>query len=181
MNKFDTVEETKQSRAVRFSSVSEWVCVCVILGKENNAQRHRIVKMMPTTSFNMLTYSKTYKSNMQSKSRSGRRCGDNVNINGNRANIRGSSISRRSDNIPPSKHRNFDGYSNQSKAKLSITTGKCSSINPYRIFILLVIGFPGLNNGKPNQTDSNLLHVYFHIDFISFYFVLLCFDSFRFV
>ncbi|XP_031626478.1 uncharacterized protein LOC116342847 [Contarinia nasturtii] len=37
--------------------------------------------------------------------------------------------------------------SNRYKSKLSITTGKCSSINPYRIFILLVIGLPGLNIG----------------------------------
>lgn len=96
--------------------------------------------MMPSTSFNMLNNSKTHKPNMQSKGRSGRRCGDNTNSNS----------SGKSENIPPSK-QNFDGYSNQSKAKLSITTGKCSSINPYRIFILLVIGFPGLNNGKPSN------------------------------
>lgn len=111
--------------------------------------------MMPSMSFNMQTYSKIHKLNMQSKSRSGRRCGDNINTK--TTSINGSN--RRSDNIPPSKHRNFDGYSNQSKAKLSITTGKCSSINPYRIFILLVIGFPGLNNGKPNQTHSNFIYI----------------------
>lgn len=37
---------------------------------------------------------------------------------------------------------------NKTTAKVSITSRKCSSISPYRIFILLVIGFPGLNNGK---------------------------------
>ncbi|XP_055326653.1 uncharacterized protein LOC129580343 [Sitodiplosis mosellana] len=46
-----------------------------------------------------------------------------------------------------SKQQHFDDESDRNRAKLSITTGKCSSINPYRIFILLVIGLPGLNNG----------------------------------
>lgn len=39
------------------------------------------------------------------------------------------------------------GKSNRT-TKVSIASRKCSSINPYRIFILLVIGFPGINNGK---------------------------------
>lgn len=126
---------------------------------------------MPSTDFNMLSYSKTHKGTMQSKSRSGRTCD----------NSRSDSI------LPPSKRHKFDGYSNQSKSKLSITTGKCSSINPYRIFILLVIGFPGLNNGKPfmhwlytlftyNRTDWFIIYIY-----ISVYFILIIYSSIYFV
>lgn len=45
-------------------------------------------------------------------------------------------------------HRNGNNGKSNRTTKVSITSRKCSSINPYRIFILLVIGFPGLNNGK---------------------------------
>lgn len=101
-------------------------------------QRNRIGKMSPSTSHHIFSAAMTNKRAMQSNSSSSN--------NNSRSSI--------------TSKRNFDGYSNQNKAKLSITTGKCSSINPYRIFILLVIGFPGLNNGESISSSLSLYSIY---------------------
>lgn len=78
------------------------------------------------------------------------------------------------DNVETPKS-NTDDQSNHCKAKISsITTGKWSSINPYRIFILLAIGFPGLNNG-----EFLLIIFYFcaisYLSFFIFHFPFLMF------
>lgn len=131
---------------------------------------------MPSTSFNMLSDSKRHKAAMQLNSRSGRRCGNRNTTNTSTTTNRHSRS--RSDNVlpTPSKRNNaFDGCSHQRKSKLSITTGKCSSINPYRILILLVIGFPGLNTGKLTAmlpTQNWLLHFYSYNIVCLFHFYL---------
>lgn len=107
-------------------------------------QRNRIGKMSPSTSHHIFSAAMTNKRAMQSNSSS------ISSISSSNNNSRSSITSK----------RNFDGYSNQNKAKLSITTGKCSSINPYRIFILLVIGFPGLNNGESISSSLSLYSIY---------------------
>lgn len=45
-------------------------------------------------------------------------------------------------------HGNGNNGKSNKTTKVSITSRKCPSINPYRIFIILLVGFPGLNNGK---------------------------------